>query len=124
MNGSTVILWGLISPLGAMLFDKQKNALWWLLAYVVLVSISLMLQPYLRVENNLTSKQIDLFFVINLIAVGSLIFLMVYYFVGKKNFFQLRSESLLLNILPKDCLSLDCSNIWLLLSFAAFFNAN
>ena len=31
---------------------------------------------------------------------------------------------ILLNILPKDCLSLDCSNIWLLLSFAAFFNAN
>ena len=28
---------------------------------------------------------------------------------------------ILLNILPKDCLSLDCSNIWLLLSFTAFF---
>ena len=30
---------------------------------------------------------------------------------------------ILLNILPKNWLSLDCSNIWLLLSFTAFFNA-
>ena len=28
--------------------------------------------------------------------------MMVYYFVGRKNFFQARSESLLLNILPKE----------------------
>lgn len=38
----------------------------------------------------------------NLVTVGSLIFLMVYYFVGKKNFYQARSEALLLNILPNE----------------------
>lgn len=102
VNGSAVILWSLISPLGAMLFDKQSKAPRWLLGFVVLVVISIVLQPRLRVQNNLTTGQISLFFVINLIAVGALIFLMVYYFVGKKNFFQARSESLLLNILPKE----------------------
>jgi adenylate cyclase len=102
VSGSTVILWALISPLGAMLFDKQSKAPNWLLAFVSLVVISFILQPWLSFQNNLTQGEINLFFVINLIAVGSLIFLMFYYFVGKKNFFQARSEALLLNILPKE----------------------
>lgn len=102
VSGSIVILWSLISPLGAMLFDKQSNAPGWLLAFVSLVFMSYILQPWLKTENNLSPGQINLFFVINIIAVGSLIFLMVYYFVGKKNFFQARSEALLLNILPKE----------------------
>jgi adenylate cyclase len=102
VSGSAVILWGLICPLGAMLFDKQSNALRWLVAFICLVVISGILQPWLRFHNNFTTGQINLFFVINLLGVGSLIFLMVYYFVGKKNFFQARSESLLLNILPKE----------------------
>ena len=102
VSGSAVILWSLISPLGAMLFDKQSNALRWLFAFITLAVISFILQPWLRFQNNFTTVQIHLFFVINLIAVGCLIFLMVYYFVGKKNFFQARSESLLLNILPKE----------------------
>ena len=101
VNGSAVILWSLISPLGAMLFDKQSNAPRWLFAFISLVVAGFILQPWLRIQNNLTTGEIQMFFVINLIGVGSLIFMMVYYFVGKKNFFQARSEALLLNILPE-----------------------
>jgi adenylate cyclase len=102
VNGSVVILWALIAPLGAMLFEKRSNAPRWLLAFVVLVIISTLLQPWLRIQNNLTTGQVNMFFVFNLIVVGSLIFLMVYYFVGKRNFFQAQSDALLLNILPKE----------------------
>lgn len=102
VSGSAVILWALISPLGAMLFDKKSNAPRWLLAFIFLVVICYTLQPWLRFQNNLTTKQINIFFVMNLVTVGSLIFLMVYYFVGKKNFYQARSEALLLNILPNE----------------------
>ena len=102
INGSVVILWSLISPLGAMLFDKRSNAPRWLAAFISLIVISTFVQPLVRLQNNLTTGQITMFFVINLIAVGVLIFLMVYYFVGKKNFFQAQSEALLLNILPKE----------------------
>jgi len=59
-------------------------------------------QPQLRTQNQLTASQIDLFFAINLVGVSALVFMMVYYFVGKRNFFQARSEALLLNILPKE----------------------
>ncbi len=102
INGSAVILWGLISPLGAMLFDKQSNSQRWLFAFLCLVAVAGILQPWLRTENKLTREQISLLFTINLLGAGALIFVMFYYFVGKKNFFQARSESLLLNILPKE----------------------
>lgn len=102
VGGSAVILWSLISPLGAMLFSKQSKALKWLFAFIILVFISIIIQPWLRVQNNLSTAHINLFFIINISAVGSLIFLMFYYFVGKKNFFKARSEALLLNILPAE----------------------
>jgi guanylate cyclase len=102
INGSAVILWSLLSPLGAMLFYKPSSAYKWLISFAILVFISFVVQPWLRTENNLTDYQIRVFFFINIISVGALIFMMVYYFVMKKNFFQARSESLLLNILPKE----------------------
>ena len=102
VNGSAVVLWALICPLGALLFDEPRHAPRWFLAFLVLVVISGFLQPYVRIANNLSSVLVIFFFVINLIGVGSLVFLMVSYFVGLKNAFQEKSETLLLNILPKE----------------------
>jgi len=102
VNGSSVVLWALICPMGAMLFDEPRHAPRWFLAFVVLVILSGLLQPYVRTDNNLSPILVNFFFVINLIGVGSLVFLMVFYFVGQKNIFQQKSETLLLNILPKE----------------------
>jgi guanylate cyclase len=102
VNGSAVVLWALISPLGALLFDEPHHAPRWFLAFLGLVVLSGFLQPYVRLTNNLSPALVLFFFVINLIGVGSLAFLMVFYFVGQKNAFQARSEALLLNILPKE----------------------
>jgi guanylate cyclase len=102
VNGSAVVLWSLICPMGAMLFDEPRRAPRWFLAFISLVAISGFLQPYVRLANNLSSVLVIFFFVINLIGVGSLVFMMVFYFVGQKNMFQQKSETLLLNILPKE----------------------
>ncbi len=102
INGSAVVLWSLICPMGAMLFDEPRHAPRWFLAFAVLVTISGFLQPYVRLTNNLSSTLVIFFFVMNLIAVGSLVFMMVFYFVSQKNMFQQKSETLLLNILPKE----------------------
>jgi guanylate cyclase len=102
INGSAVVLWSLISPLGAMLFDEPRRAPRWFLAFASLVALSAFLQPYVRLTNNLSFTLVILFFAMNLIAVGSLVFMMVFYFVNQKNIFQQKSESLLLNILPKE----------------------
>ena len=102
INGSAVVLWALICPMGAMLFDEPRQAPRWFLAFLGLVILSGFLQPYVRSANNLSSALVIFFFVINLIGVGSLVFMMVFYFVGQKNMFQQKSEGLLLNILPKE----------------------
>ena len=99
---SAVILWSLICPMGAMLIDEPRHAPRWFLAFALLVALSGLLQPYLRSANNLSPQLIIFFFVVNFIGVGSLVFMMVFYFVGQKNVFQEKSESLLLNILPKE----------------------
>jgi len=104
--GSSVILWSLNCPMGAMVFDKPKNAPRWFLAFVGLVVLSGILQPYLATSNNLSTEAVTFFFAINLIGVASIIFLMVFYFVGQKNAFQHQSETLLLNILPKDIVAI------------------
>jgi class 3 adenylate cyclase len=100
INGSAVILWSLICPLGALLFDKPARATYWLMACLALIIISGLVESGFNPGNQLTPGEISLFFVINLLGVGSLIYLMVAYFVRRKNFFQLRSTELLLNILP------------------------
>ena len=102
INGSVVILWGLICPLGALLFDKPSRASYWIAAYIGLIVFSGMMQSSFALQNNLTSGQKTFFFVINLMGVGGLIYLMVSYFVRERNFFQARSASLLLNILPAE----------------------
>ena len=75
--GSAVILWALICPLGALLFDEPSHAPRWFLAFVGFVVLSGILQPYVGTVNNLSSEALIFFFVINLIGVGSFIFLMV-----------------------------------------------
>jgi guanylate cyclase len=102
VNGSAVILWSLISPMGAMLFDEPRHAPRWFLAFAGLVVLSVFLQPYVRPTNNLSQTSVIFFFAMNLLAVSSLVFMMVFYFVGQKNIFQQKSETLLLNILPKE----------------------
>jgi adenylate cyclase len=102
INGSAVVLWALICPLGALLFDNPRHALRWFLAFLVLLLLSGLLQPYVRLTNHLSQPVVIFFFVINLLGVSSLVFMMVSYFVGQKNMFQEKSETLLLNILPKE----------------------
>lgn len=102
ISGSAVVLWSLLCPLGALLFDEPRRSWRWFLAFAGLVVLSGFLPHNLRAGNNLSPNLIDFFFVINITAVGSLIFLMVFYFVEQKNAFQAKSDSLLLNILPKE----------------------
>jgi guanylate cyclase len=102
VSGSAVILWALICPLGALLFDEPSHAPRWFLAFASLVILSGFLQPYMGFANNMSSGMVIFFFAVNLIGVGSIVFLMFFYFVGQKDMFQEKSEGLLLNILPKE----------------------
>ena len=109
IQASAVIIWSLICPFGALVFDEPRHAPYWFLGYLVLVAASGLLQPYLRAANNLSPDMVLILFVMNIATVSSFAFILLYYFVGQKNRFyellrveQQKSESLLLNVLPAE----------------------
>lgn len=101
INSSAVVLWALLCPLGALLFETPRAAPRWFATYVVLIVISGFLQPYMRESNNLPPDVVTFFFVMNVSIVSTIVFVLLYYFVRERNTFQHQSDNLLLNILPK-----------------------
>ena len=109
IQSSGIILWSLISPLVALLFFEPRRALRWLAAFLGLVFVSGFLEPRPLVSSSLPPVLVTLFFVLNIGAVSTIVITLLAYFVGQKNLLfgllraeQFKSESLLLNILPKD----------------------
>ena len=109
INSSGVVLWSLLCPLGALLFSEPRHAPGWFLAYLGLVFVSGVIQPYLRVGNTLSPGLVIVFFVANIGGASGIAFILLYSFLGQKNEIlrllrieQDKSENLLLNILPKE----------------------
>ena len=96
-----MIIWSALCPLGSLLLEDLRRTLFWIVGFIVLLVLSALLQPYL-VPADLPETFVTWFFVLNLGSVIAIVFGLLYYFVGRRNFFQQRSEMLLLNILPKE----------------------
>jgi adenylate cyclase len=109
IKSSAVILWSLISPLGALLFDKPRRAPRWLAAYLGLLLLSGLLEAHPLTTSALAPNVVTIFFVMNLGTVSAIMLILLIYFVSQKNLLfdllhqeQAKSENLLLNILPKE----------------------
>jgi adenylate cyclase len=109
IDSSAVILWSFFSPLGALLFAEYKQSSRWLIAYLALLVLSGLIQPLVGSANQLPQGVVIVFFVLNIGAVSSIVFVLLHYFVGQKELAyrllrieQDRSESLLLNVLPRE----------------------
>src|SRR5271163_2146197 len=99
-NSSAGILWASLCPIGALLLDRGRGAVRWFLAFAALVVIAAILErpPVAPLPPALVAS----LFVMNITGVLGVAFLMLRYFVAQKNKFQEQSETLLLNILPKE----------------------
>jgi adenylate cyclase len=100
-DSSAVVIWSTLAPLTALMIDEPRRAIYWLLAFLGLLAVSALVQPYLTTAP-LPEPLTTWLFVFNLGAVTGCVFAILYYFVHQRNFFQERSEMLLLNILPKE----------------------
>ena len=100
-QSSAVVLWAALSPLSALLIDDLRGTLFWIAGFIALLIVGAILEPYLP-QANLPQAFIALFYILNIGAVISISFGLLYYFVDRRNFFQQRAEMLLLNILPKE----------------------
>jgi guanylate cyclase len=109
VKSSAVILWSLLSPLGAMLFGDPRQGLRWLAAYLSLAIISGYFEFHPLVSSSLSPTTVTVFFILNIGTVSALAIFLLAYFVGEKNRLftllrgeQAKSENLLLNILPRE----------------------
>ena len=98
---SAVILWASLCPLGSLLLEELHKTLLWIVGFIALLCVGALLDPHLTAPG-LPDDFITWFFVLNLGTVVAVVFALLYYFVGQRNFFQERSEMLLLNILPPE----------------------
>lgn len=100
-QSSVVIIWAALCPLGSLLLEDLRSTSFWIVGFVVLLILSAALQPVLS-PAALPEPFVTWFFVLNVGAVIAITFGLLYYFVGRRNFFQQQAEMLLLNILPKE----------------------
>jgi guanylate cyclase len=109
VNSSGLIAWCILAPMGILVTSSAREAARWFVGYTGLVILSLVMQPYLRPENNLPDAMKLIFWGMNTIAPSAFLFLTLYYFVTQRDQAyrllrgeQEKSENLLLNILPRD----------------------
>lgn len=104
-----VFLWSLLSPLAALFFYRMERAFIWALAYFVLLTAAVMVQPQLDPNNLLPSWLVTIFFGMNIVGVSLIVLSILNYFLEQKNeayrllaIEEEKAENLLLNILPEE----------------------
>jgi class 3 adenylate cyclase len=102
VHGSAVVMWAFTAPLFSLLLRPARETAIWLAAFVAVLAIaglldasaSAMVQPLPKVASLAL-------FALNIAGLGSLAFVALSYFRAQRDAAELRSEQLLLNVLPE-----------------------
>jgi class 3 adenylate cyclase len=119
VSASGIVLWGLLAPVGAILFFGVRESLAWFCAWVLLTALSgffdyALADAPLRPLLQIPLRTSIVFFVLNFLAVATMIYVLLRFSIQEKRKTQARleeahkllqveqgrSEKLLLNILP------------------------
>ncbi|HEV3473039.1 MAG TPA: adenylate/guanylate cyclase domain-containing protein [Actinomycetota bacterium] len=102
-DSSSVLLWSLLAPLGAVAFDRPARAWPWFAAFVSTVVLALVFSEVVRPEGaNLPEGFVRTFDVLNIVAVSLVAMMLLVTFARGRDAAQARVEALLLNILPDE----------------------
>ena len=102
-SSSSVILWSLLAPLGAVAFDRPGRAWPWFVAFVSTVVLSLVLGEVVRPDGaDLPDAFVRTFVVLNIVVVSLVAMMLLVTFARGRETAQARVEALLLNILPEE----------------------
>ena len=98
---AAVALWGLTSPVGALLFVGARQAVPWFLAFAALVAVSAAIDPTLAAGvPDIPNGVVVTFFALNVLGVSTTVYVLLQYFVRARERALADSERLLLNVLP------------------------
>ena len=100
---SGVILWSLLAPVGAVVFDSPRRAWAWFGAFIALLAATVPLASLVRTSaSELPEEMIRAFAVLNVAAPSLVVFSLLTAFARQREAAQGRVESLLLNVLPRE----------------------
>ncbi|HEX2031981.1 MAG TPA: adenylate/guanylate cyclase domain-containing protein [Actinomycetota bacterium] len=100
---SSVVVWSLLAPLGAVAFDRPGRAWPWFVAFVSAVVLTIVLSEVVRPDGaNLPNGFVRTFDVLNIVAVSFVAMMLLVTFGRERDAAQARVEALLLNILPEE----------------------
>jgi adenylate cyclase len=102
-ESSSVILWALLAPLGAVAFDRPERAWPWFAAFVATTVLALALSEVVRPDAaDLPEWFVRTFDVLNILVVFLVAMMLLVAFARGRAAAQARVEALLLNVLPAD----------------------
>ena len=102
-ESSSVILWSLLAPLGAVAFDRPGRAWPWFAAFVATTVLALALSEVVRPDAaDLPNAFVRTFDVLNIVVVSAVAMLLLVTFARGRDTAQARVEALLLNVLPAE----------------------
>ncbi len=106
-QSSGVLIWSLISPMGAMLFLPFRETRYWWLAFLGLLVLASGFNASIEHANRLPSALITVFFGLNFGGVSTIVVLMFSYFISQREeayrllgLEEAKTQSLLRNVLP------------------------
>jgi adenylate cyclase len=102
-ESSSVIVWSLLAPLGAVAFDRPGRAWPWFAAFVATFVLALALSEVVRPNAaDLPDAFVRTFDVLNIVVVSLVAMTLLVTFARGRETAQARVEALLLNVLPGD----------------------
>jgi guanylate cyclase len=102
-ESSSVILWSLLAPLGAVAFGRPSRAWPWFAAFVVTLALALALSEVVRPNGaDLPNGFVRTFDVLNIVVVSFVAMLLLVTFARGRDVAQERVETLLRNVLPAE----------------------
>jgi adenylate cyclase len=102
-ESSSVILWSLLAPLGAVAFDRPGRAWPWFAAFVVTTLLGVALAEVVRPDGaDLPNGFVRTFDVLNIVVVSFVAMMLLVTFARGRETAQARVEALLLNVLPAE----------------------
>ena len=102
-ESSSVLMWSLLAPLGAVAFDSPGRAWPWFGAFVAVILLSVVLSEVVRPDGaDLPNSFVRTFDVLNIVLVSFVAMLLLVTFARERETAQARVESLLLNVLPAE----------------------
>jgi adenylate cyclase len=102
-ESSSVILWSLLAPLGAVAFDRPGRAWPWFGAFIATIVLALALSEVVRPNGaDLPDGFVRTFDVLNIVVVSLVAMMLLVTFARGRDAAQARVEVLLLNVLPAE----------------------